>query len=84
MLNHPVVMVMNGKSYKIFRSIFRKRKWMMKSAYIITWVNNNGDDDGKDEEKEKFLSPTLTDIQQVKKDSFLFFKVTTINAHYSL
>ena len=26
----------------------------------------------------------LTDIQQVKKDSFLFFKVTTINAHYSL
>ena len=50
-VNHPVVMVMNGKSYKIFRSIFRKRKWMMKSAYIITWVNNNGDDEGR---KEKF------------------------------
>ena len=49
-VNHPVVMVMNGKSYKIFRSIFKKRKWMMKSAYIITWVNNNGDE-GR---KEKF------------------------------
>ena len=39
------------ESYKIFRSIFKKRKWMMKSAYIITWVNNNGDDEGR---KEKF------------------------------
>ena len=56
---------------------------MMKSAYIITWVNNNGDDDGKDEEKEKFLSPTLTDPTGEKRLLFIF-KVTTINAHYSL
>ena len=57
----------------------------MKSAYIITWVNNNGDDDGKDEEEKKFLSPTLHwQIQQVKKRLLFIFKVTTINAHYSL
>ena len=38
-MNHPVVMVMNG------RFLLQERKWMMKSAYIITWVNNNGDDE---------------------------------------